>query len=174
MPVTDVQGFDVNHTEAALEADRDYDLVNYFYLSREPGSVECEMSLFYVEEWVESLWYDLSVMLDTARITAPDSQDYRSIMKHMNGAADLLDLRVPRSPAYYASVERAADFLKTEFYGKICTPAGKPVVTCIGHTHIDVEWKWNRYQTREKVQRSFSTALALNIMIIKLIYVYSW
>ena len=156
-----VQGFDVNHTEAVLVPGRAYDLVNYFYLSREPGSVECELSLWYVEERVEHLCYDLQVMLDTAQVTAPDSRDYRTILKHMTAAVDLLDLRVPHSPAYYASIEAAIEYLKTEFYGKVCTPEGKPVVTCIGHTHIDVEWKWNRYQTVEKVQRSFSTALAL-------------
>lgn len=156
-----VQGFDVNHTEAVLEPDTAYDLLNYFYLSLEPGSVECEMTLGYVEERIEHLWYDLKVMLDTAAITEPDSQDYRQLMKHMTAAVNLLDFRVPGSEAYYASVEAAVAYLKTEFYEGVCTPAGKPEITCIGHTHIDVEWKWNRYQTMEKVQRSFSTALAL-------------
>ena len=94
-------------------------------------------------------------------ITEPDSADYRAILKHMTAAVNLLDLREPQSDAYSASVEKAIDYLYTEFYGKVCTPEGKPIVTCIGHTHIDVEWKWNRYQTMEKVQRSFSTALAL-------------
>ena len=155
------QGFDVNHTEAVLAPDTDYDLLNYFYLSLEPGSVECELTLSYVEERTEHLWYDLAVMLDTAVITEPDSADYRAILKHMTAAVNLLDLREPQSDAYSASVEKAIDYLYTEFYGKVCTPEGKPIVTCIGHTHIDVEWKWNRYQTMEKVQRSFSTALAL-------------
>ncbi|MBE6703419.1 MAG: alpha-mannosidase [Ruminococcaceae bacterium] len=31
----------------------------------------------------------------------------------------------------------------------------------IGHTHIDCAWKWTLRQTREKVQRSFSTVLEL-------------
>ena len=32
---------------------------------------------------------------------------------------------------------------------------------CIGHTHIDVAWLWNLEQTRQKVERSFSTVLKL-------------
>ena len=156
-----VQGFDINHTEAVITPDTDYDLYNYFYLSLEPGSVECRMELFYVEERVEHLWYDLGVMFDTALITDPDSEDYRVIMQHMTNAVNLLDLRIPKSPEFYASVEKAIDYLYTEFYTKVCTPEGKKIVNCIGHTHIDVEWKWNRFQTMEKVQRSISTALAL-------------
>lgn len=156
-----IQGFDVNHTEAFLEPDTEYELYNYFYLSLEPGSIEIRMELFYVEERVEHLWYDLGVMLDTALITDPDSEDYRVILRHMTNAVNLLDLRIPESPAYYASIEKAIDYLYTEFYGKVCTAEGKKIVNCIGHTHIDVEWKWNRFQTMEKVQRSFSTALAL-------------
>ena len=31
----------------------------------------------------------------------------------------------------------------------------------IGHTHTDVAWLWTLDQTREKVQRSFSTVLKL-------------
>lgn len=35
------------------------------------------------------------------------------------------------------------------------------IVDCIAHTHIDIEWLWARNQTREKIQRSFTNALAL-------------
>ena len=36
-----------------------------------------------------------------------------------------------------------------------------PVVSAIGHTHIDIAWLWTVEQTREKVLRSFSTVLRL-------------
>lgn len=35
------------------------------------------------------------------------------------------------------------------------------IVDCIAHTHIDIEWLWARNHTREKIQRSFTNALAL-------------
>ena len=30
------------------------------------------------------------------------------------------------------------------------------VADCVGHTHIDVAWLWDLYQTRHKAARSFS------------------
>ena len=36
-----------------------------------------------------------------------------------------------------------------------------PTVYALGHTHIDVAWKWPLRQTREKAVRSFSTVLYL-------------
>ena len=51
--------------------------------------------------------------------------------------------------------------IQTELYEKLCSKQGKPVVNFIGHTHIDMEWLWTRAQTREKIQRSFSTAASL-------------
>ena len=46
-------------------------------------------------------------------------------------------------------------------YDKLCCP--QPAVTeyCIGHTHIDVAWKWPLRQTVEKAVRSFYTVLEL-------------
>ena len=37
----------------------------------------------------------------------------------------------------------------------------KPVITVTGHTHIDVAWLWRVRETRQKMARSMSTALAL-------------
>ena len=51
--------------------------------------------------------------------------------------------------------------VEKELYVKLCSKKGKPVINYIGHTHIDVEWKWTRAQTREKIQRSFATAASL-------------
>lgn len=36
-----------------------------------------------------------------------------------------------------------------------------PVVSAVGHTHIDIAWLWTVDQTREKAVRSFSTVLEL-------------
>jgi alpha-mannosidase len=47
-----------------------------------------------------------------------------------------------------------------EFYNKICGN-NKGVVAMLGHTHIDVAWLWTLAQTKEKAQRSFSTAIRL-------------
>ncbi|SEG30408.1 alpha-mannosidase [Butyrivibrio sp. Su6] len=52
----------------------------------------------------------------------------------------------------------AADFLRKNLYGKDYLPV---TVASVGHTHIDVAWKWRIRQTREKVIRSYSTVMEL-------------
>ena len=34
-------------------------------------------------------------------------------------------------------------------------------VSCTGHTHIDVAWRWTLEQTREKVQRTFGSVIEM-------------
>lgn len=68
-------------------------------------------------------------------------------------------MRKPYSPLFYGSLSAADELLVKEFYTEVDEKA--PVVSSIGHTHIDVAWLWTVEQTREKVLRSFSTVLRL-------------
>ena len=158
-----VQGLDTNHTEAFLDADTEYILHNYFHTGTYPkgGAIQCKMAMYAVNKDIEHLYYDIKVPYDAAQMLDEGDTDYARIMSVLVDAVRFVDFREPYSESFYASVKTAIDFMEKEFYQKLCTPEGKPVVHCIGHTHIDVEWKWARAQTREKIQRSFSTAKSL-------------
>ena len=156
------QGLDTNHTEAFLDADTDYTVHNYFHMGTyKGGAVQCKMALYSVDRDLEHLYYDVLVPYDAAQMLDEGDTDYARIMSALVDAVRLVDFRTPYSAEFGVSVRAAIDLLEREFYQKLCTPDGKPVVHCIGHTHIDVEWKWARAQTREKIQRSFSTAKSL-------------
>lgn len=152
-----VQGCDTNHTDVYLKADTDYTLHNYFYVGLTDAWIPLETSLYALDERSEQLYYDIKVALDSAKLQHPNSDEYISIMTVLEQTANLLDFRNPGSDAYYESLESAIAYIRDELYTKLCTTEGKPVVSCIGHTHIDVEWLWARNQTREKIQRSFAT-----------------
>ena len=156
-----VQGLDTNHTDAYLEPNTHYDLVNYFYIGMIRDTVHCKMLLFALDEQTEQLYYDVKVPFDACMTMSPESDAYIKMMSPLSDVTRVIDFRDPTSEQYRASVQKAIDFMATEFYGKLCTSEGKPVVHAIGHTHIDVEWKWDRAQTREKMQRSFATAKTL-------------
>ncbi len=154
-----VQGLDTNHTEAYVDADTDYTVHNYFYLGTYPGGViQYRMALYAVNKDVEKLYYDIKIPFDACQMLSSDDGEYLRMMSVLVDAVRLVDFREPYSESFLASVKAAVDFMEKEFYGKLCSKAGKPTIHCIGHTHIDVEWKWARAQTREKIQRSFSTA----------------
>lgn len=157
-----VHGLDSNHPEVTLTPETDYLLHNYFHIGTfQGGTAQCRMGLYAVDRALEHLYYDVWVPFETCKLLSEGSEDYARMMSVLVDATRLVDLRAPYSPAFTTSVRTAIDYLEEEFYGKLCSTAGKPVVHCVGHTHIDVEWKWARAQTREKIQRSFSTAKAL-------------
>ncbi len=152
------QGFDPNHTLAYLEPDTKYEAYNYFYLGMVEESVEISARIIKKDTRIEKLYYDMLIPYESMLLQDTRSEEYITILYALEQTANLLDLRVPYSKEFYESVEKAQNYIDKEFYGKKCTTKGKPVINCIGHTHIDVEWLWDRAQTREKMQRSFATA----------------
>ena len=156
-----VQGLDINHTEAFLEPETEYQLHLYLYAAYQHDSFDLRMDISYLDMDIEGLYYDLLTPLETMQILNDNTTEYKDILSALTQAADLLDLRRVYSKEYKDSILAARQFMEEEFFSKVCSTERKPIVHCIGHTHIDVEWLWARAQTREKIQRSFSTAKAL-------------
>ena len=156
-----VQGLDSNHFDAPLEPDTEYELYNYFYTGTNKGATFYRMRLIELDKRTEALYYDIKIPYETCMTMKSDDENRIRMLSVLVDATRMVDMRDPNSEEYRCSVEAAIDFLANEFYGKLCSTEGKPVVHCIGHTHIDVEWLWYREQTREKIQRSFATVKSL-------------
>ena len=153
-----VQGFDPNHIHAYLEPATKYEAYNYFYLGMVEESVEINARILKKDPRIEKLYYDIFVPYESMLLQDERSEEYVTILYALEQTVNLIDMRVPFSKEFYDSIEKAQKYIDKEFYAKKCTTKGKPVINCIGHTHIDVEWLWDRAQTREKIQRSFATA----------------
>jgi len=167
-----VQGIDTNHMEVVLEPCKEYKMYLYLYTAYADIPFELRADVFRIDLETEGLYYDILTPLEalyyhndrTAELKPAlneNTTEYTDILSALESAANIVDLRYPYSEEYYETLRRAREYLRNELYGKLCTAEGKPIVHCIGHTHIDVEWRWDRLQTREKVQRSIATALSL-------------
>ncbi len=156
-----VQGLDLNHKDAYLEPDTAYTMHNYVYTFRVDGPLFVYHKIVKIDTETEGLYYDLLTPLEGLKALNKNTAEYRDTLSVLERTVNLIDLREPGSEAYRKSIAEARAFIQEELYEKLCSTEGKPVVHCIGHTHIDVEWLWARRQTREKVQRSFATAIAL-------------
>ena len=167
-----VQGLDTNHMEAFLEPDTEYEMYLYLYTAYADIPFELRADVCCLDVETEGLYYDILTPLEALyyyddrtnelkTVLNENTTEYTNILSTLENAANIVDLRSPYSKEYYDCVRNAREYLKNELYGKLCTPDGKPTVHCVGHTHIDVEWRWERMQTREKVQRSIATAVAL-------------
>lgn len=156
------QGMDVNHQMVLLDSCAKAGDVYALDLQAYTGVMFAELS--FVLEAVESdekingLYYDLEVPLRAFSRMEEDDKVRKDIESVLNETVNLLDLRTPYSPEFYASVEEARGFIKKALYEDM-GGYDDVVATCIGHTHIDVAWLWTVAQTREKAARSFSTVL---------------
>lgn len=155
------QGFDTNHREAFLDYDTYYEMYLYFYVGMISDSVRCDFNFFEIDSRIERLYYDILVPYRSCDVMSEYDDNKQAILDVLERCVNMLDMRIEYSEEYFDSISAATAFVNDEFYGKMCGRENKPVVNCIGHTHIDLEWRWTRYQTREKIQRSFSTAASL-------------
>lgn len=156
---TAVQGMDNNHAELRLKGGESEVLLYAYSGSLGAGRVsfDCELQLWDRETW--GLYYDINLLRNILNFGSEESALVYQAKKALNGAIDLVDTLNPGDENYAASVLRARDYLKREFFAKQ-TPLDVTVAN-IGHTHIDVAWLWPMRQTREKAQRSFSTVISL-------------
>lgn len=158
-----VQGLDVNHREVIIsekaEGGRRYSIAMLAYSGLYQTSFMLHTELCVLDKAVEALHYNLMVPLSAVKLLDElDENRVRSLVK-LGRAADMLDLRKLYSEDFYRSVAVVNEYLEKEFYSE--KDNYSPVVTAVGHTHIDVAWLWTIGQTREKTARSFSTVLRL-------------
>ena len=155
-----IQGLDINHQDVLLEFGKTYDMYLYFYVGMVDIMVDVIPSLQILDTRIEGLYYDISVPYNTLKLFEQNDDEYVEILRELQQALLLLDLRELHSPAFYDSVDAARKYLDEHFYHGVCGKS-EAVVNCIGHTHIDVAWLWTLAQTEEKAQRSFATVINL-------------
>jgi len=155
-----IQGLDTNHREVALPADEAAEVSLYAYVGPKLENARLFVSTMELCPATDALYYDIRYPLDMLDYLDKEGTEYAAIVDYLWRAVSMLDLYEVGSKEFIDSAERAHKFLESEFYGKYCTPQ-KATTVGIGHTHIDCAWLWTLKQTREKVQRSFSTVLEL-------------
>ena len=127
------------------------------------GLVQPRMRLFladYMDD-VAQLYYDIDVPHSAALLERTGVRDRELTLQTLSDAVNLLDLRHPFSKEFHSSVAEARAFMKENYYDVVEQIPPEAIADCIGHTHIDVAWLWDIYQTRHKAVRTFATMLKL-------------
>lgn len=161
---------DMNHQEMILtegQADRGYRLAFYAYSNNKRKTNFFHVDTAVYEKDVADLYYDMKVPFEAAEMLTEDDMERIETWKVLNDSIRLLDLRRPGCAEFHESVQAARVYLHQHYYEprKAMPENGQPndgvTVHSIGHTHIDVAWKWPLRQTRQKAVRSFNTVLRL-------------
>lgn len=158
-----VQGGDANHREFPLSLNAVAGHVHDILI--EAGTIEDRRQIGFAvtlhrhDPQVEEVYYDLRVPLDVARLLDENDPRRHFILRVVEQALDVIDLRPGNPERFAASLEKARAIAAAIY------EAGdfeeKPVVVATGHTHIDVAWLWRVRETRQKMARSMATMLSL-------------
>lgn len=158
-----IQGMDVNHREVLItecaEPGRIYKIAFLAYSGLHDRKTLMTTELCVLDKLIEDIYYNIKVPLSAAKLLEDNDDNRIHILGKLGQAVDMIDYRMIYSDGFYNSIEAANQLLKEEFYTNINYNA--PLVTAIGHTHLDIAWLWTISQTREKTARSFSTVLNL-------------
>ena len=155
------QGLDTNHMHVFIDpAEFESEVYLYGYTGPRIQKTKLFAEVTNVNETVEKLYYDVRVPFEMLDYLQTYSREYAEILDHLDRALSMLSLYNVPGEEFLLSVKRASDYMDKAFYTDYCSEQPSTTV-CIGHTHIDCAWKWTLKQTREKVQRSFSTVIEL-------------
>lgn len=166
-----VTAMDMNHNEVILTdhgaRGETFEIGLYAY-SNQPKTNFLNISLAAKDNVVEDLYYDVRVPLETAKELPEDDTARMEIVTALDHAVNLLELwevervgeftGINETDAFHRSAKEASHYLHRSLYGH--GMRGETVAS-VGHTHIDVAWKWPVRQTREKAIRSYSSVLYL-------------
>ncbi len=155
-----VQGLDINHRDYPLPKGEKADVAIYAYTGPKIPNARFYADIIQIDKDVMGLYYDILYPLNALDHMKRESMEYARTVDFLWRAVSMLDLFDLASEEFIASVKAARDFLAKEYYG-VFAGEGHASVLAVGHTHIDCAWRWTLQQTREKVQRSFATVLAL-------------
>ena len=166
-----LQGVDINHREtlvtSSAKAGDTYRVDLQAYTGRDTNehageSFALDLYAFMQQRdpEIQRLFYNLTIPAEIIGWLDKESLSSLKLAAALNETVNLIDLREPYSPEFYASVDAANAYAEEKIYTEL---AGNDevIATCIGHTHIDVAWWWTVAQTREKAARSFATVLKL-------------
>jgi alpha-mannosidase len=112
-----------------------------------------------LDEETEDLYFTALVAVESAKAMNEACPEKTLVLTAVDRAFRALDWSKPGSTAFYDSVKKANAIMQSGL-----SAMGKnhgATLSCVGQTHIDIEWLWRLKHTREKAARSFSTTLRL-------------
>lgn len=155
---------DMNHYDACISKSsipgKKMEIGLYAYSNNSEIQEYLKISFAYKNREVEQLYYDCKVPFEAAMELRDDDLLKIFVLKIENQVANKLEFRKGCKEEFLKSVVETEKWLQENFYQTL-TQKMDVVVHSIGHTHIDVAWKWRLRQTKEKVLRSFATVLHL-------------
>ena len=157
-------GMDMNHNSVCIYEksnwesgkDRCVDIAIYAYSNLSENGNYLSMEIAAKDDAAMLAYFDILVPFEAAKIFLETGDEEKAdvLFKEVLRASEIAQ----NGEGDAADLQEASIYLRKNLYGKGDFPI---TVMSVGHTHIDVAWKWQLRQTVEKVVRSYSTVMEL-------------
>ena len=134
-------------------------LIEAYSSLKDTPNVLRALDLELIDPDIDALYHDFRVLTAAVDVMPADSLPRARIMRAIERAYRVLDLRDMRSDAFRRSAGEARGLLRDAWEG--VPDAWQAHTVAVGHAHIDLAWLWPVAQTRRKGARTFSTVLRL-------------
>ncbi len=155
-----IQGMDTYHRECYIGEAEGTDVYVYAYIGAYRDKASFVVDTYILNTEIKELYYDILYPFQMLKYLGLESAEFSQIKNILYRTVSLLEMNEVGSGEFAESVREARKYIAKALYTDYCRELTASTV-CIGHTHIDCAWKWTFRQSREKVQRSFSTVMAL-------------
>lgn len=150
-------GIDTNHRRVPFP-DGVKRVVAYVYSGIDAVKVlPISVKILVRDDRIHALQNKIAVLCDILSFAGTETKIRSELSEILKHAVNAIDFSLPYSENFYNSIECAERILQEATEGL----DGKAKIWAVGHTHIDIAWLWTKEQTKEKVLRSFGTALSL-------------
>lgn len=162
-------GLDTNHREMPLDSALSGKRIKtgcHLYTGMQAGDISIRLQLISKRSEVHKAYYDLKVLYDSLLAMPIENQGREALLYRVRAVVESIRFS-PSERDFMMGCRELSRKLREECYlglegGDGPHESQMPyTVHALGHTHIDVAWLWDLRQTKEKVARSYSTALNL-------------
>ena len=158
------QGMDINHRLLHIcdnaVAGQTVQVILHAFSGSEPGLMELRTELVTRSDNIFNTFYAFKTAFLAMLLPGGLPGERDELTAALIKAANAIDFSAAPGEVFLHSINEAGKILDEAIYRR---PWGKSPVSVqgIGHTHIDIAWRWTVSETRQKVQRSFATAVSL-------------
>jgi alpha-mannosidase len=117
--------------------------------------------LLVIDPYVDKFYFTIDTLLKCVNLLGETDLRRIKLTKLLIETFQFVDFLHFKQESYYASIQKALEFVQAGLSEFAKLDEIKPTVTGVGHSHIDMGWLWRYSATREKASRTFSTVLNL-------------
>ncbi len=114
-----------------------------------------------VDVIAEELYFTVKNIYETLLAISESHGEYPRLKRVLEQALLQVDYLQTASPAFFDSLARARDLIHRELGSTRTQQIGLPAVLSLGHSHLDLAWKWQIRHSIKKAVRTCCNALRL-------------